>query len=131
MGGSVAEWLVCWAQIGFTFLVPAHPGSPGKRAVKQVCVLLVCVCQAAHVGVCISGTSGLNSACRLLVSTPTVVVYYYYHYYWCVFVRRPMLEWVYQAPMVFRQLVPPTTPLRRFPLFCVVFILNILLHLVK
>ena len=29
-------------QIGFTFLVPAHPGSPGKRAVKRgcVCVLL-------------------------------------------------------------------------------------------
>jgi len=24
--------------IGFTFLVPAHPGSPGQRAVKQVCV---------------------------------------------------------------------------------------------
>ena len=28
-------------QIGLTFLVPAHPGSPGKRAVKRVCV---CVC---------------------------------------------------------------------------------------
>jgi len=28
-------------QIGFTFLVLAHPGSPGKRAVKRVCV---CVC---------------------------------------------------------------------------------------
>ena len=28
-------------QIGFTFLVPANPGSPGKRAVKRVCV---CVC---------------------------------------------------------------------------------------
>jgi len=28
-------------QIGFTFLVPAHPGRPGKRAVKRVCV---CVC---------------------------------------------------------------------------------------
>ena len=28
-------------QIGFTFLVPAHPGSPGKRAVKQVCVCSV------------------------------------------------------------------------------------------
>jgi len=27
--------------IGFTFLVPAHPGSPGQRAVKQVCVLKV------------------------------------------------------------------------------------------
>ena len=25
-------------QIGFAFLVPAHPGSPGKRAVKRVCV---------------------------------------------------------------------------------------------
>ena len=25
-------------QIGFTFLVPAHPGSPGQRAVKWVCV---------------------------------------------------------------------------------------------
>jgi len=30
-------------QIGFTFLVPAHPGSPGKRAVKRVCVR---VCRA-------------------------------------------------------------------------------------
>ena len=28
-------------QIGFTFLVPAHLGSPGKRAVKWMCV---CVC---------------------------------------------------------------------------------------
>jgi len=25
-------------QIGFTFLVSAHPGSPGQRAVKRVCV---------------------------------------------------------------------------------------------
>ena len=25
-------------QIGFTFLVPAHPGSPGQRAVTRVCV---------------------------------------------------------------------------------------------
>ena len=30
-------------QIGFTFLVPAHLGSLGKRAVKRVCVC-VCVC---------------------------------------------------------------------------------------
>jgi len=30
-------------QIGFTFLVPAHPGSPGKMADKRVCVC-VCVC---------------------------------------------------------------------------------------
>jgi len=25
-------------QVGFIFLVPAHLGSPGKRAVKRVCV---------------------------------------------------------------------------------------------
>jgi len=25
-------------QFGFAFLVPAHPGSPGQRAVKRVCV---------------------------------------------------------------------------------------------
>jgi len=30
-------------QIGFSFLVPAHPGSPGQRAVKRVCV-----CVYAH-----------------------------------------------------------------------------------
>ena len=28
-------------QIGFTFLVLAHLGSPGKRAVKRVCMCLV------------------------------------------------------------------------------------------
>ena len=28
-------------QIGFTFLVPAYPGSHGKRAVKRVCVCLL------------------------------------------------------------------------------------------
>ena len=27
-------------QIGFTFLVPAHLGRPGQRAVKRVCVCL-------------------------------------------------------------------------------------------
>jgi len=35
--------VTCFSKIqtGFTFLVPAHPGSPGQRAIKQVCV---CVC---------------------------------------------------------------------------------------
>ena len=27
-------------QIGFTFLVPAHLGSPGQRVVKRVCVCI-------------------------------------------------------------------------------------------
>jgi len=33
-------------QVGFTFLVPAYPGSPGQRAVKRVCVC-VCVCKCS------------------------------------------------------------------------------------
>ena len=47
-------------QIGFTFLVPADPGSPGQRAVKRVCVWLrqwfnlsygLCVLSLSKVGV--------------------------------------------------------------------------------
>jgi len=38
-------------QAGFAFLVPAHPGSPGKRAVKRVCV---CACVRACVCVCVT-----------------------------------------------------------------------------
>jgi len=31
-------------QIGFTFLVPAYPGSPVKRAIKRCVCVCVCVC---------------------------------------------------------------------------------------
>jgi len=42
-------------QIGFTFLVPAHLGSPGKRAVKRMCMCSTiptwwCVCAVCYVG---------------------------------------------------------------------------------
>jgi len=37
-------------QTGFTFLAPAHPGSPGQGVVKRVCV---CVCVRACVCVCV------------------------------------------------------------------------------
>jgi len=37
-------------RIGFTFLVPAYPGSPGQRAVKRVCVR---VCVRACVRACV------------------------------------------------------------------------------
>jgi len=33
-------------QTGITILVPAHPGSPGQRAVKRVCV---CVCSQTDI----------------------------------------------------------------------------------
>jgi len=35
-------------QIGFTFLVPAHPGSPGQRAVKRVCVCVLLLVIRPH-----------------------------------------------------------------------------------
>ena len=41
-------------QIGFPFLVPAYLGSPGQRAIKQVCVCAcVCVCVRVRVCVCV------------------------------------------------------------------------------
>ena len=47
-------------QIGFTFLVPAHLGSPGQRAVKRVCVY-VCVSVseiATHTSPALADTCG-------------------------------------------------------------------------
>jgi len=49
LSGGVLAWFSVWSevqtcscfreiQIGVTFLVPAHLGSPGQRAVKRVCV---------------------------------------------------------------------------------------------
>ena len=35
-------------QIGFSFLVPADPGSPGQRAIKWVCVFVCCNDSAVH-----------------------------------------------------------------------------------
>ena len=39
-------------QIGFTFLVPAHPGIPGQRAIKR---MSVCVCKQHQVPVLDAG----------------------------------------------------------------------------
>ena len=73
LSGGMLVWLSVWSKvqlmtvpltvscfskilIGFTFLIPAHPGSPGKRAVKRVCLLVTSV----------SATKRLNrSRCRL------------------------------------------------------------------
>ena len=41
-------------QIGFTFLVPAHLGSPEKMAVKRMCVCVrACVRACVRVRVCV------------------------------------------------------------------------------
>ena len=57
-------------QIGFTFLVPAHLGSPRKRAVKRVCVCVcVCVCVRACVRACV---------CTRLQWHRTVILYRFF-----------------------------------------------------
>ena len=49
-------------QIGFTFLLPAHLGSPGKRAIKWVCV---CVCDWMQSAGATSETPRRHSAARV------------------------------------------------------------------
>jgi len=51
-------------QIGFTFLVPAHLGSPGKRAVKRMCV---CVCVRACMRVCFSVDEPYQSSSKVFL----------------------------------------------------------------
>ena len=52
-------------QIGLTFVVPAHPGSPGKRAVKRVCV---CVYACLRVCSHLACEEERDESVRLLVS---------------------------------------------------------------
>ena len=48
-------------QIGFTFLVPAHPGSPQQRAVKRMCVFLYHATYAAKTTTTLHPLNGLFS----------------------------------------------------------------------
>jgi len=61
--------VLCFSKIqtGFTFLVLAHPGSSGQRAVKRVCV---CVCVTS-----ISESSSLRLASRQSWSVETSFVW--------------------------------------------------------
>jgi len=55
-------------QMGFTFLVLAHPGSPGQRAVKRVCVCVcVCVYCTTKYGDSVDNTVDENSGLRRLL----------------------------------------------------------------
>ena len=81
-------WCHCWCHCiisasenpeWFILLVPAYLGSPGKKAVKRLCVCVcvcvlccVCVCMRACVRVCV---------CVCTSRTFTHSNYYYYYYY--------------------------------------------------
>ena len=68
-------------QIGFTFLVPAHPGSPGQRAVKRVCVC-VCVCVAR---VSAASCSHVNTDMFVVLQIIIMPIYTFYRggLKWC------------------------------------------------
>ena len=58
-------------QIGFTFLVPAHPGSPGQKAVKRVCVCVFATnCRGSNV---YTVSQKMEDGILLLVTSPNVV----------------------------------------------------------
>ena len=67
-------------QIGFTFLVPAHPGSLRKRAVKWVCV---CMCVLhSHISVinsCQLSTSHTALPCNIFSSNHSKFFIKHYH----------------------------------------------------
>jgi len=51
-------------QIGFTFLVPAHLGSPGQRVVKRVCVCMKCVCVRVCLCACLCACACVRACVR-------------------------------------------------------------------
>jgi len=61
-------------KIGFTFLVPAHLGSPGQMAVRRVCVcvcVFVCVCVLRCVAYsCLLSQLSCKSARHWLTAAP-------------------------------------------------------------
>ena len=59
-------------QIGFTCLVLARPGSPGKRAVKRVCV---CVCARACVRACVRVCVRVSERERAVIENTQSVCY--------------------------------------------------------
>jgi len=69
-------------QIGFTFLIPAHPGSPGQRAIKWVCVC-VCVCHVYEV-ICILSEIMCELSCFVLQHE---VYEYYVFFVWLYVVK--------------------------------------------
>ena len=66
-------------QICFTFLVPAHLGSPGQRAVRRVCVC-VCVCAQSYGGFVVAHILGdkddTTVSCGIAVAPVTDFRYY-------------------------------------------------------
>ena len=56
-------------QTGFTFLVPDHPGSPGQRAVKRVCVWVCVNLSPLRPMPLTTQSSAFKLTCRAVITT--------------------------------------------------------------
>ena len=72
-------------QIGFAFLVPDLPGSPGQRAVKLVCVCVRATQQGRHGAAMLPGASITVATCifkyvchLILVCECNILIYFVY-----------------------------------------------------
>jgi len=63
-------------QIGFTYLVPAHLGSPGKRAVKRACVCDWCFVPRRYLWRMSSTKSGKPMSSMRFISSSTTQLWY-------------------------------------------------------
>jgi len=74
-------------QIGFTFLVPAHTGSPGHGAVKRVCVCVVLpmsyFCNVIHTSTAIFLVDWGLTVARYVFTGPTVLEICLHCHFWC------------------------------------------------
>ena len=63
-------------QIGFTFLVPAQPGGPGKRAVKRSCVCVYSMYAFSALTLLVGRQEG-HLACKRSSINPCYLCQYY------------------------------------------------------
>ena len=77
-------------QIGFTFLVLADLGSPGKRAVKRVCVACIAVCKFYHPFLLVTTVSPTKTAEPIEMRLGADL--------WTVEPEEPHIRWGHMAP---------------------------------
>ena len=68
-------------QIGFTFLVPAHPGSPGQKAVKRVCVCVykISTMELSGANFALQVTGPMNARLKLVNHLTRLSSEFFYH----------------------------------------------------
>ena len=94
-------------QIGFTFLVPAYPGSPGKRAVKRVCVLGLTPCCGTVITHCAYVVCYFRDVCPFIYF---IIAMYVHHLgLYCILFRRFLISKINVALQLTKLLLKKVT----------------------